>query len=843
MHPQNQVRALEYIKQGFQDLGYVGGLLQENYAFADFLAPEFAVTHIPLAAFAQEPPSYRTASLGAIVANGLSGAEAIQRCRALGAPQIFEIGKDQVSRWRVNGEGRPEHLEKVSVDELPDLFARHKDDWSPQQIIRAKSDKPVATQLDFFDLGLLPLLDYQVRTKLDQLLRETVELAIETFEKQATFTTKNYPPLFRLIFRLIAAKVLADRQYPGNWIMDDPASVITAVEHFYFQDTEPEPVLDDRETRFEIWQRIRSAFHFHNLSVDSLAYVYENTLVTPEIRKLFGIHSTPPAIAEYIVRKLPFDTLEMNERRVFEPFSGNSVFLVAAMRRMRELLPNEMTADERHQYFVEMLSGVEIDDFAREVARLSLMLADYPNPDGWRLHNGDALASPLFEQELAKANIVLCNPPFEKFSQDERAHYGDLTSVWKPAEILFRILQRPPDLLGFVLPRAFLDGRGYRKIRSLLGTTYSSLEVLALPDRVFQHSDSDAALLLASGRNNGTVHLKAGGVYRQHLENFYAFRTASYEDQEEVGDAATVFAHAMWLPPLSELWQTMSKMQRLGELSSIHRGIQYNLPFRTNKSQFLTCKERSGFMPGVHKVKNSVEPFVIRQTIFLNVSRDFMGSSAHKLPWHKPKLIVNANQQSRGSWKITASLDNDGLVCYQTFHGIWPADTLSLEVLAAVLNGPVANAFVSTREAKRHVRVQTLKDIPVPEFDQTQQQIIATMVQQYAEARHLWLSGALREDEAYERCSRLLRSIDAEVLRAYDLPPRIERMLLDYFTGHPRLGPVNSTEYFPPDFKPYIPWHIYVSDKFKRASANETLNRLPVIPSSPLIDEAMSLMD
>ena len=843
MHSKTQEWALTSIKQGFQELGYVGGLLQEDYAFADFLAPEFAVTHISLAGFAQEPPSYRTASFGAMVTNGLSGAEAIQRYRALGAPQIFEIGKDRVSRWRVNGEGGPEHLENVSVDELPDLFARHKDDWSPQQVIRAKSDKPVATQLDFFDLGLLPLLDYQVRTKLDQLLRETVELAIETFEKQATFTTRNYPPLFRLIFRLMAAKVLADRQYPGNWIMDDPASVITAVEHFYFQETEPEPVLDDRETRFEIWQRIRSAFHFHNLSVDSLAYVYENTLVTPEIRKLFGIHSTPPAIAEYIVRKLPFDTLEMNERRVFEPFSGNSVFLVAAMRRMRELLPNEMTADERHQYFVEMLSGVEIDDFAREVARLSLMLADYPNPDGWRLHNGDALASPLFEQELAKANIVLCNPPFGKFSQDDRAHYGDLTSVWKPAEILFRVLQRTPDLLGFVLPRAFLDGRGYRKIRSLLGVTYSSLEVLALPDRVFQHSDSEAVLLLASGRNNGTVHLKAGGVYRQHLENFYAFRAASYEEQEEVGDAATVFARAMWLPPMSELWQTMSKMKRLGQLSSIHRGIQYNLPFRTNKSQFLARKELSGFLPGVHTVKNSVEPFVIRQTVFLNLSRDFMGSSAHKLPWHKPKLIVNANQQSRGPWKITASLDSDGLVCYQTFHGIWPADTLSLEVLAAVLNGPVANAFVSTREAKRHVRVQTLKDLPVPEFDQTQQQIIATMVRQYSEARHLWLSGQLAEDEAHERCSQLLRSIDAEVLRAYDLPPRIERMLLDYFAGHPRLGPVEFTEYFPRDFKPYIPWHIYVSEGFKWASAKDTLKRLPVIPASSLVDEALSYVE
>jgi hypothetical protein len=33
-----------------------------------------------------------------------------------------------------------------------------------------------------------------------------------------------------------------------------------------------------------------------------------------------------------------------------------------------------------------MLSGLENEEFSREIARLSLMLADYPNPNGWQLH-------------------------------------------------------------------------------------------------------------------------------------------------------------------------------------------------------------------------------------------------------------------------------------------------------------------------------------------------------------------------------------------------------------------------------------------------------------------------
>lgn len=54
----------------------------------------------------------------------------------------------------------------------------------------------------------------------------------------------------------------------------------------------------------------------------------------------------------------------------------------------RRLAGSGRESNERHDYFVRMLAGMEIDSFAGEVARLSLMLADYPNPDGWRLIEG-----------------------------------------------------------------------------------------------------------------------------------------------------------------------------------------------------------------------------------------------------------------------------------------------------------------------------------------------------------------------------------------------------------------------------------------------------------------------
>ena len=839
MQSSSEIELYARVKRGLTETGYVGSLLQENYEFADILAPNYSVGSIPLATFAQAPPSYRNACFGVVLANGRAGPPLVASCRSLGAPQVFEVHHDHINRWKMTGEGQPQFLEHVMATDVPALFERHREDWSPAMILRAKSaGRGIASQLDFFDLGFLPLLEHQARHKLDLLLQETVELSRQEFQRHSTFLDEHYPPLFRLLFRLIAAKVLADRGHPGDWLGDNPQFAINAVQNFYFRETTPEAVLTQPQTQMVAWERVRKSFHFQNLSVDSLAYVYENTLVAPETRRLFGIHSTPPAIAEYITRQLPFEELPLNQRRIFEPFAGHAVFLVAAMQRLRELIPPEMDSTQRHSYFIKMLSGIEIDDFAREVARLSLMLADYPNPDGWRLYGDDALSNEPFEKELHAARIVLCNPPFEDFDADERLTYSNVFSVRKPATILHRVLQHPPDLLGFVLPRSFLMGRGYRKVRSYIGQTYSSIEIVAIPDKVFRHSDAEAVLLLASKGGERSGKLRTGYVEKGDLESFYLTHEPTWRSEDDFEVSADTFASSIWLPALPDVWKATGRMKRLSDVADIHRGIEYNVPFRSNESHLVSKTSRPGYSLGIHKVKGAVEPFLIQRMVYLNVAQDLMRGSAYKRPWKQQKLVVNAARRTRGAWPIAASIDPLGIICYQNFHGIWPADSISLEALAAILNGPVANAYVATREGKRVVHRETLQGIPIPDLHADQDEAISNLVRQYTEVREAWRVGTLVDADAHDKCANLLRQIDAEVLRAYDLSPRTERTLLNYFAGQKRPGPVEFKEYFPHSFKPHIPWHQYLSQATKEASAASTLGRLPIIDDA-LISNAM----
>jgi hypothetical protein len=837
--------AFAQAERGLQEIGYSEQLLRRDYAFADLLADSGAVRHIPLAAFAQDPPSYRNACFGVLRAGPQIH---VSQYRALGAPQILEVDGHEVRRWKVTSTGAPELLQRIHPDDLLQTIREHHAEWGPAQILRARSIAfdAAPVQLDFFDAGLLPVIEAIVHTKLDRLLRDALAASKAAYS-EGHLEELDFPKLFRLIFRLLAAKLLADRNAPGDWLHDDASEVVAAVERFYFGNRSSQPVLSDPETQRVAWTKIRSGFHLQNISVEALAYVYENTLVDRELRQQYGTHSTPREVAEYLVRRLPFDQLPLNERQVFEPFAGHAALLIAAMGALRSHLSPDTPVMERHEYFVRMLSGMEIDSFASEVARLSLMLADYPSPNGWRLINEDVFASPRLQEELGSAQTVLCNPPFEDFTEDQRSRYQDLRSVNKAADILLRTLDQAPNLLGFVLPLSFIDGLHYREARQLLAKTYGSIELVALPDSAFEHSGVETVLLVAFDKGRPLSHLRSAQVAKTDYEQFIRTGQPTREDAAIVasGEAeSSKTGPVLWLHPLQRVWRALDGLPQLEKVADIRNGIYYGLSVRDESDRLISGTAREGFRPGLVRIRDGFEPLTIRDHVYLNMDPEVMyqRSKADRFPWHLPKVIVNRARLSRGPWTITGATDWEGLVAYHLFHAIWPLDRLPLQVLAAIVNGPVANAFVSMNRTSRDNRVETINRIPIPQFSSEQVAAITKAVNDYRSARTEWLTRPLEAPSFEARCRQALFLIDAELLVAYDLPPRVERELLDHFAGFRRPGPVRFDRYYPDGFRPAVPLKMYVSGQLERASARQTLDRLTVV-HDPALSEMVAEFD
>jgi hypothetical protein len=790
------------VRNGLREIGYRDDLLRANYSFADVFTPSYSVTAIELAAFAQDPPSYRNACFGITMPRD-EGPAAIRRYQALGAPQILALHPEaqEIRRWKMIANGDPELLERVKPAHLRALLRDRQREWGPEGVLRAKtiglSRNPV--QLDFFDMGLIPALEEIVQEKLDDLLGAVIASCKELYQRSHN-QEPNYGGLFRLIFRLIAAKLLADRQYLGDWANSDVQKIIKDVETFYFRSAPAEPILADIEVQELAWDRIRKAFHFQNLSVEALAYVYENTLVSSETRRALDTHATPPEIAEYLVHRLPFEELPQEERRVFEPFAGHAPFLIAALGRLRTLLPSSIDRTHRHEYLVRMLSGMEIDSFAREVARYSLILADYPNPDGWRISGENAFTSPEFNRYLEQSKVVLCNPPFGDFTAAERRTPLSIQSANRAVGALRRVLQHPPAMLGFVLPRVFVNGQSYREARQQIASLYKEIEVTVLPDVAFEHSEAETVLLVAHGmRTNGSV-CRSAWVKRSEYDRFVRTGNPTWRTEVPIPRKSHLADPELWHTPLHLVWDQLAYLPRLGDLTEIHRGIEYNISLKTNAHLLISGRPKTGFIPGLAGVSRDFEPYSVVSFEYLNVSRELMRTDAYRRPWGSPKVIANAARLSRGPWTIAAAIDDQGLVCSQRFHGIWPTRDLSLELIAAIVNSPVANAFISIDRTSRDNQVRKVRQIPVPVLTPAQTESIASLVREYRLYRSRLLIQSESSQPIEEVCREIILQIDAELLAAYSLPAQLERELLVYFSEHGRPRPAWLDVQYPAGF-------------------------------------------
>jgi N-6 DNA Methylase len=782
--------ALDRIASESAQLGYRSDAIVRDYPFSTLTAPGASKTkRVPLAVFTQTPASYRSAAFGAATAEE-SGAEHLVRAfRDFGAPLFFVVEGRDVSVWQVYAGGPPRLLERASLDAIDRLFAARKDIWAPDSIHRAKSIGRfnAAYQLDFVDIGLMPAIEGEIYDKLDRLLNETLAATREAGVQD------DDKALFQGVFRLIAAKILTDREHhaSSNWNASDVRTVLAGIGNFYgLTDSFPVNAISGKLS--DAWNILRSGLNVSNISADDLAFVYENTLVTPETRRVYGTHSTPRHVAEYIVGRLDPWRASPDPPKIYEPFAGAGVFLVSALRHLREGLPRDWTDRERHDLLVKKIEGSEVDAFACEVAVLSLILADYPNKNGWKIENVDLFKDGVLASRLATADVVLCNPPFEIFNASERVLYPEVSAISgaRAEAVLGLTLQAAPKALGFVLPRAFLMDRAYRAQRREIERLYSEVELVSLPDGVFKVSQVESALLIARGlrQSDAPQTVKSTEVADRDRKSF-AFTGIPSRTREEMRNPAEINDGSLWIPALGPLWRRLANMARLGDFVEGHWGLRWH-----------DGRQRdAGFEnPGVHRTLGLLRAKDHKQFahgraswIDTNPAHLYGGGS---LPWSLPKILCNAARLSRSYWRVAAIVDRGGLVASQQFVGLWPkTPAVDVDALAAVLNGPVANAYMVDHSTEKRFRIGALLNVPLPKRLPSE---LGDLAREYAtllEERTLFVGD--------ERLTSLLDRIDATVLEAYDLSPRMTRALLASFTGSNR--PVAHT---------WNPWAVSLDD-------------------------------
>lgn len=831
----NEIPYAEVIA-GLREIGYQDELLEENYKFRDYFDSRNEERQINAITFGQTPISYDSACIGVALSNGLREQTLVNQYRALGAPILLEVDNYEVREWAVSrNENQHGLVARYPADRIKQMIESRAPSWKPQPLLRDKNIGKFdwAPQLGLF-AGLLPELEEHIQKYLEPLLNNALATTKAVYQESSS--TKRDPDsaqLFKLIFWILTAKVFHDRRVSGFISLGaDPDDILSAVARRYDEDV---PQLLTRKAREAAVGCIWNELDFRNLSVEVLSQIWTTLLVDRETKQRLGIHRTPRTIVRYIVERIPLEHTGDDPRIILEPCSGSAVFLIGIMNVLRPRL-FAMSPAERHTYFTKHLAGIEKEPFGVEISHLALALSDFPNLSGWtrNIIPGDVFESDVLPAYTRRAGVVLCNPPFEHFEPDERERYQK-HSIWKPAELLNRVLDdlHHRGVLGFVLPRNIVDGQAYSQIRERLARRFASIELTVLPDKVFE-ADTEVGLLIAKEPiPHDACRITFSKVNDDHgaWEQFKLMHevSSSYAVDISVEVATQRFA----IPELPEVWDFLNSYPTLNSVATLHRGIQWSELLtkegvETGHRAAVVRKKQpdeEGFRRGVAP-KTKFNVFETPPMSYLSLRPDdlYGKGTLYNYDWDKPKAILNKSTRSRRRWRISAFADSEGVTFYQTYIGVWPnTDDYDELLLAAILNSPVANAFVATREGKTDITVETLSLIPTPIFTESQRDKLRSLIRRYQEITYLPFMMNAPDDP-----SRLLIEIDALVLDGYRMPPRLERQLLDFFRGHGKDRPVlhDFNDYFPPDHDIYFSLSDYLSPDFTAATAGELLKRL-----------------
>ncbi|OHB64519.1 MAG: hypothetical protein A2Y76_01425 [Planctomycetes bacterium RBG_13_60_9] len=837
------------------------------------MAPHFKVGDAiyPLVGFASKPWDFDSACI-AVVETSDRPEDAVTKCRQLGAPIVW-VQHDGIVDWWVQHSTGPRRFESKPVGEFASLVRSYLADLAPRRVYIAKllGRLPGANQLAFVDAGLMPLLRIEAGQKMGELAENMTRATLRGLGGGKPSRTR-LRQVFTRVFRLLAGKILKDKDVDGFGALDlqDPATVLSAVAKHY-NAAEPGARLP-REWKVALRPASELISGYGNVRVvspESLAYVYEHTLVNKDLRKKLGIHATPPYLVDYIVWQL-YDWIRdipAEDRHVFEPACGHAPFLLTAMRMLRLEMQGERDR-KIHGYLKAHIHGLDMDDFALEIARLSLTLADIPNPNGWDLKWADMYASDVLAEEARKCRIMLSNPPYEAFGEAEKRRYKESAyevRYKKAVEMLSRTLPELPvgSVFGVLVPQAVINGPEAREVREILLRDFELAEVCRFPGRVFEFAEMETAVVLGRRHSKAfdpklhRVRLRSVGEHGlpMFVENYSVEEDQSVPQSRLQSDPRLVLT----VPALNELWIHLESNPRISSIATVGRGIEFKgEKARNGVPVVLEHPKPPDYPPGFAGVaRTTQEIFVPPPLCGLAVRPELIENPRQGLPTNQPQVLINRARTSRSPWRVKALLDADGIAIKDNFVVVRPSvSDISSLYLWAVLNSPIASAYAASRTTRRHNLEGILREVPIPRLGARAINEVVTAAQAYRDLVATCLPPTERKSkrksdqpslfqafpEAANRsadsqiCHALL-AMDAGVLKAYGLPPRLERQLLDFFRGVERKGVGCSfTGYFPADFEPTIPLWMYVSDDFRRCRADYLISQVPHITDPVLVD-------
>ena len=606
-----------------------------------------------------------------------------------------------------------------------------------------------------------------------------------------------------------------------------------------------------------------SPYEFSVLPADILGQVYERFLGKvielgaggavrvadkPEVRKAGGVYYTPTYIVDYIVEntvgallegKTPADAEKL---RILDPACGSGSFLVGAYQylldwhlayyrehprqyrnRRRETADGMiLTTAEKRRILQENIYGVDLDQNAVEVSKLSLLLKMLENEDsaeatglqtlmfsagerilpdlsgnikwGNSLIGSDFFRGPqagLFDNEEAMLKVkafdwagadgfpeimaaggfdaVIGNPPYGAWFDDSQAgHFRANYAVFKGIKDIYVAfiekaigLARPKGLASFIVPSAWLGGPRYRRLRDYL-LEFTFKNIVLLPFDVFADAYVDTLVFVAKKEACAPEHEVSTYVYGKRDKIDSISLSSGEWDKVKQAEWKNIDNRKFVLDS-----DTVRMLSLIGEscpnqfsdIAEIKRGVLFR-KWQLTESK-TSAISHPYFEGDIYRYRMN---FKADNWIEFN---DRMRERPKEFTWFEGERILLRRLVNRQQ-RLMAMLVSDTFITNKNLYSLIAKSEIDARVILGLLNSKLFSYLYlkqvtqATKDDFPQVTIRDIKSLPIPPVATlaAQQDLFVALVGEMLD-RHKQLPGLTGEGR--KMAERVIETVDSEI--------------------------------------------------------------------------------
>jgi hypothetical protein len=674
----------------------------------------------------------------------------VERIAFAGAPFVFIGRQNEVLPYGIHKNGKVEPIrlaEGYPYERIPEFFERFGTDINPGRISAVKNG--TASFEAFANINAYQLRLFALDITRD-LLAETFASAVLALRKPLK-NLMDEREITNYAVKLLGAIILAHKGRLGSACQTQTASFDfvykTASRHFpaYFDLNLQDPFSAAVQDAYSHLQRAT----YSSFTPDMLSELYLQAYPDREKRKREGRFDTPLYLTRKILQNIPLETIRPEKRLLLDMTCGWGSFLVSGYERFIKLADMEYQRSSLWNH----IRGNDIDPFTTQLAQVTLLTTSLS--DSWLVSTKDALdlTHSMFD---IQPTVIVGNPPFEgdrklgARATETDENTGSSKRFQKADKFLIQAIDllAPGGYLGMIVPQSFSVSEAGTQARKSLLERCDVLEFWDLPMHIFGDQASVNPMVIFAQKRGESDKL---------LKHPVRVRSAQGKSLERSG----IFSASNVSPSQAE-WDINSKKSKSKKANVTHiikyktilSQLEWNRIFHVCKAVNEIADITQGAIVGTRRRwKNYSDPkwvpwlsgvketmptaFCIRygseHVLYPNELEEPRKNS--NLKKDKEKLLQSAKvllvADPNPSWgqRAKVAIERRGYYVSNSFWALAPKqDTVSLEVLAAVLSWKVSNALMIENLRYPWIQKSVLESIPVPNLSQSESRKIENAI-------------------------------------------------------------------------------------------------------------------